>query len=120
MRIGGRGRSRAAGAGSDDVEAVPAEREVLLLGEDGKCAVQVGFEVVGERDVGHGSAGGAREVMVVTEGMLGELESGVLARVVREAMDEIGFFENGERAVDAAEWCRGPDTNLVDGQRLQR
>ena len=58
--------------------------------------------------------------LVVAEEVFGQLESGVLAVVVCEAVYETYLFEDGERSIDAAERRGGHRADLVDGQRLTR
>ena len=66
--------------------------------------------------VGHGAAHLAREVVVVADERLGELEAGEVADAGHAADDAFGL-EHREVAVDAARaLARGPDHDLVDGE----
>jgi hypothetical protein len=91
--------------------------EALRPGQSGEGLVELALEIVGEVNVGHGAAHLAREVMVVPDERLGELEPGEVADA-GHAPDHAFGFEHGEIAVDAARalaWR--PDHDLVDRER---
>ena len=70
------------------------------------ASLELALEVVGEMHVGHGTAHLAREVVMVPDERLGELEAGELADAGQATDDALGL-EHGEVAVDAARALAG-------------
>lgn len=88
--------------------------------ELGERCVETAFDIVGEPNVGHRSAGLAGQVVMVADECLGQLEAGKVADP-GQASDHTFGFEHGEIAVDAARSLpRGPVDDLVDSERPAR
>ena len=103
-------------AGADRVEHVRAQLEALGAGEAGERTIELGFELVGEVHVGHRTTLPAREVVMVADERLGQLEPGELADA-GHAMDDAFGLEHREVAVHAARALAGAaDDDLVDGE----
>jgi hypothetical protein len=87
----------------------------LFPGEADDDVVKLAFDRVGELNVGHRAAGVAHEMVMVTGELLGEFEAGEAA-VPSETVDDAGFLEHGEVAVQAAlRQMRREDLELLDG-----
>ena len=111
---------RARVAHADRVEHVGAELETFGVRKVGQDAIELRFELVREVHVGHRPTHATREVVVVPDQRLRELEPGELADS-RHAMHDALGFEHGEIAVDAARALpRSSQDDLVDGQRSAR
>ena len=88
-------------AGADRVEHVGAQLESFGPGEAGERAIELGFELVREVHVGHRTTLATREVVMVADECLGQLEPRELADP-GHAMDDALGLEHREIAVDAA------------------
>lgn len=110
------GRLRAGPADTDRVEHVRAQLESFGVGEAREDAIELGLELMGEMHVGHRTTDPTREMMVVADEGLGELETGELPDAGHAMHDALGL-EDGKIAVDAARTLAGsPHDDLVDGE----
>jgi hypothetical protein len=107
-------------ADADCVEHVGAELETFGTGEAREDAIELRLELVRKVHVGHRTTHSTREVVMMTDQCLGELEAGELADPCHAMHDPLGF-EHGEIAVNAARaLAGGSEDDLVDGERPAR
>jgi len=94
-----------------------SQLESLDPGQAGERAIELGFERVGELHVGHRTTFAARQVVMVADECLRQLEPRELADP-GQAVDDPLRLEHGEIAVHAARaLARCPQDDIIDGER---